>query len=88
MTDNVADLVLQGNPVGTLLKELFACDITVAESQCETCATIARVGSLHPYAAPMGAVLRCTHCDSVLMRAVYTPHGRWLEMKGARYLRF
>jgi Family of unknown function (DUF6510) len=38
---------------------------------------------LHPYAAPMGAVLRCSHCDGILMRVVHTPHGRWLEMKGA-----
>jgi hypothetical protein len=88
MTDNVANLVLEGNPVVTVLKELFARDITIAQSQCDTCATIARVGSLGLYAAPMGVVLRCPHCDSVLMRAVYTPHGRWLEMKGARCLRF
>jgi hypothetical protein len=36
----------------------------------------------------MGAVLRCTHCDGIVMRAVHTSHGRWLEMTGARYLRF
>jgi hypothetical protein len=55
-----------------------------------TLVTTARMGagSLRPYAAPMGAVLRCTHCDGILMRAVHTPHGRWLEMRGARYLGF
>jgi len=88
MTDDVGDLVREGNPAITLLSELFACDITIAQSQCDTCSTIAPVGSLGLYAAPMGLVLRCRHCESVLMRAVYTPHGRWLDMKGARYLRF
>jgi hypothetical protein len=84
MTENVSDLVLAGNATVTLLQELFAC----ARTQCETCGAIEGVGSLRPYAAPMGAVLRCSHCDGILMRAVHTPHGRWLEMKGARYLRF
>jgi hypothetical protein len=36
----------------------------------------------------MGAVLRCTHCEGILMRAVRTPHGRWLEMAGTRWLKF
>jgi hypothetical protein len=40
------------------------------------------------YAAPMGVILRCSHCDGVLMRAVHTPHGRWLDLGGARWLRF
>ena len=88
MTENVSDLVLDGNAAVAPLQELFSFDITIAKTQCEACDSIVGVGSLRPYAAPMGAVLRCSHCDGVLMRAVHTPHGRWLEMKGARYLRF
>ena len=88
MTENVSDLSQEGNTAVTLLQELFACDITIAQARCEACDSIVGVGSLRPYAAPMGAVLRCTRCDGILMRAVHTPHGRWLEMKGARYLRF
>ena len=37
---------------------------------------------------PMGAVLRCAACDGVVMRAVHTPHGRWLDLAGARWLKF
>jgi hypothetical protein len=89
MTENVSDLPLEGNAAAvTLLQELFACDLTIAQAQCEACGSVEGIGSLRPYAAPMAAVLRCSHCDGVLMRAVHTPHGRWLEMKGARYLRF
>ena len=89
MTDNLSDLVLEGNAAVTLLQEFFACDITIARTQCVECGSIEVVGSLRPpYAAPMGAVLRCSHCDGILMRAVHTPHGRWLELKGAHYLRF
>jgi hypothetical protein len=88
MTDNVSNLILEGNAAAALLQELFACDITIARTQCQACGSVEGVGALRPYAAPMGAVLRCTRCDCVLMRAVQTPHARWLEMKGARYLRF
>jgi len=89
MTENVSDLPLEGNAAAvTLLQEVFACDLIIAQARCEACGSAEGVGSLRTYAAPMGAVLRCSHCDGVLMRAVHTPHGRLLEMKGTRYLRF
>ena len=87
MTDNGSDLVLDGNAAAGLLQEIFVLDITTAQVECAKCGTTGAVGSLRLYAAPMGAVLRCSHCDGVLMRAVHTPHGRWLEMRGASYLK-
>jgi hypothetical protein len=88
MAEYGSDLVLDGNAAAGLLQEIFVPDITTAQVQCEACGSTGAVGSLRLYAAQMGAVLRCTHCDGILMRAVHTPHGRWLEMTGARYLRF
>jgi hypothetical protein len=88
MSGSVQDLVLAGNAAAGLLQEIFVPEITNAEIECEACGLTAPVGTLHLYAAEMGAVLRCTCCDGILMRAVHTTHGRWLEMKGARYLRF
>jgi hypothetical protein len=88
MVENDSDLVLDGNAAAGALQELFVFDITTAEIQCEACSCIAAVGSLRMYAASMGAILRCTHCDGTLIRAVNTPHGHWLEMTGARYLKF
>jgi Family of unknown function (DUF6510) len=88
MTQDDSDVVLDGNAAAGLLQEIFALEITTAQMQCEACGYTAAVGSLLLYAAPMGAVLRCSHCDGVLMRAVHTPHGRWLEMTGARCLKF
>ena len=87
MTENCSDLVLDGNSAAGLLQEIFVLDITIAQIQCEACGSTGAVGALRLYAPPMGAVLRCPHCDSVLMKAVHTPHGRWFEMTGARYLR-
>ena len=58
MTYDVSDLVLEGNSAATLLQELFACDITVARTQCEACGSIEGAGSLRRHGAPMGAVLK------------------------------
>jgi Family of unknown function (DUF6510) len=88
MTENLSELVLDGNAAAGLLQEIFVQDITNAQMQCEACGSTAAVGALRLHGTPMGAVLRCAHCDGILMRAVHTPHGHWLEMKGARYLRF
>jgi hypothetical protein len=88
MTEHGSDLVLDGNAAAGLLQEIFVPEITSAQIECEACGYTAEVGALQLYAVAMGAVLRCTHCDAILIRAVHTVHGRWLEMKGARCLRF
>ena len=88
MTENDSGFVLDGNAAAGLLREVFAAEITTAHIQCDSCGSRGAVGSLRFYAAPMGVVLRCAHCANILMRAVHTPHGRWLEMKGTRCLRF
>jgi hypothetical protein len=88
MTENGSALVLDGNAAAGVLHEIFVADTTAAQIQCDACGSVSAVGSLRLYAAPMGAVLRCIHCDSILMSAVRTPHSRWLQMSGARYLRF
>lgn len=88
MAENGSELVLDGNAAAGLLQEIFALEITTAQITCEACGSTGAVGSMRLYAAPMGAVLRCTHCDGTLLTAVHTPHGHWLEMRGARCLRF
>jgi hypothetical protein len=88
MADPGADLVLDANAAAGLLQEIFSPDATAAQIQCAACGAIAAVGALRLYAAPMGAVLRCAACDGVVMRAVHTPHGCWLDMAGARWLKF
>jgi hypothetical protein len=87
MIENGSHLALDGNAAAGLLQEIFNLEITSAQIQCATCDCIQAVGSLRLYAVPMGEVLRCADCDGILMRAVHTPHGRWLEMSGARCLR-
>jgi len=88
MTENASDLALDGNAAGGRLQEFFSREITSAQTECEACGRAAAVGSLRLYGGVMGAVLRCSDCDAIIMRAVHTAHGYWLEMTGARYVRF
>ena len=88
MTQDVSGPVLNGNAAGGRLREFFAAEITQAQIECQSCDYVATVGALPLYGGVMGVILRCPHCDAIVMRAVDTEHGRWLEMKGARYLRF
>jgi hypothetical protein len=88
MDQNASDLVLDGNAAAGLLQQFFVQETTTAQVQCDACGAAAAVGALRMYAAPLGAVLRCTQCDAILLRAVRTPYGRWLEMTGARCMRF
>jgi uncharacterized Zn finger protein len=87
MMESDSDFVLDGNAAADALREVFATDITSAQIQCDTCGAAGAVATLRYYAAPMGVVLRCTNCTSIVLRAVRTPHGRWLDMRGAHCMR-
>jgi Family of unknown function (DUF6510) len=77
---------LDGNAVAGLLREIFVFDATSATLTCGGCGAIAQVGSARLYGGAMGAVLRCAHCDTAVLRIARTPMGLWLDMQGARSL--
>jgi hypothetical protein len=81
-----SDLPLDGNAAAGLLGELFALDVTAAEITCSSCSFVAAVGETRVYGGVMGAIFRCPHCDSIVMRLVRTPVGIWLDMRGSRRL--
>jgi hypothetical protein len=63
---------------------LFALDVTAAEITCLGCDAVAAIGEIRVYAPTMGAVFRCAHCDTVVMRLTRTPAG--CSGRGARRL--
>jgi hypothetical protein len=85
MIEHEPERVLDGNAAAGLLQEFFVPEITTTGIQCAGCDSLRAIGALRLYAASMGVVLRCTQCDGVLLRAVHTPNGRWLDMTGARF---
>jgi Family of unknown function (DUF6510) len=75
---------LDGNATAGLLRELFAFDVTAAVVTCDGCGKVAQVGDVRVYGGRMGAIFRCAHCDTVVIRLTHTPAGLWLDMRGAR----
>lgn len=79
---NADALRLDGNSIGGLLGEIFAFDVSNAETICAGCGARRPVGALMVYRHAMGVVVRCSHCDNVLMH-VGTLGGRYcLNLSG------
>ncbi len=80
------DLRLDGNAVGGLLGEIFALEMTGASGCCARCGAVEQVGALVAYVHAPGVVIRCPHCESVLMRIVRGRDRYWLDLRGVRYV--
>jgi hypothetical protein len=76
---------LDGNAAAGILHELFGVDVTVARGTCVECGAVEPVGAVHVYVSA-GTVLRCPHCDAVLMRIVEAESRVWVDLRGLRTL--
>ncbi len=59
--------VLDGNAIGGLLIEVFGTEMTAAVGTCGRCGTAGQVAEFAVYRPGLGTVVRCRHCDNVLM---------------------
>jgi hypothetical protein len=59
--------VLDGNAIGGLLIEVFGTEMTTAVGTCAGCGATSQVAELAVYQPGLGTVVRCRHCDNVLM---------------------
>jgi hypothetical protein len=75
---------LDGNVAAGMLSEIFVQDFTTARLTCANCGAARPLGALLVYAHGMGMVMRCTTCDSVVMRMARTPTRLWFDPTGAR----
>jgi hypothetical protein len=82
---------LDGNATAGILEEVFAFEITTARAACVQCGATGEVGAQMAYVTEIGTVLRCSSCDSPLIRIVRqdeNPRRYWLDLKGVDYLQF
>jgi hypothetical protein len=79
------ELRLDGNAVAGLLQEVFAVEMTTAIGTCSGCSTAGPVGAAHLYRGA-GIVLRCPHCDDVLVKIVKNDSRVWIDLPGIRTL--
>jgi hypothetical protein len=82
----VDKLKLDGNAAAGLLREIFAMEVTDATGMCDSCGNVEAVGGLVVYSYAPGTVLRCPHCDAVLMRIVTDGRRYWVDLRGVRSL--
>jgi hypothetical protein len=83
-----ADLMVDGNALAGVLGEVFVHEMTSARVACDGCGEVEPLGAEHAYTQAPGIVLRCRHCDDVLL--VITQQGgrhllgfqqlRWLDI--------
>ena len=60
-------MALDGNAIGGLLLEIFAADMTSAETTCAACGAVRPVAGTAVSLRGPGTVVRCRSCTSVLM---------------------
>jgi Family of unknown function (DUF6510) len=77
---------LDGNAIGGVLAEIFGTEMTVAVGVCGTCGATGPVAELHVYMRAPGIVVRCSTCESVLVKIVQSGRRTWLDLSGLRTL--
>lgn len=87
MTEMERQRMLDGNAVAGLLQEVFGVEMTTQPARCAHCGQTSPIGALQVYGQQMGKVLRCPHCEQVVMRLVERPDGVLFEMRGVQYMR-
>jgi hypothetical protein len=78
-----SDLVLDGNAAAGILHAVYGAEMTLAVGTCDGCGTAGPVGAARLYRTA-GLVLRCPHCDAVLMKIVTAGERVWIDSRGLR----
>lgn len=86
-TDLNRELMLDANATAGLLQEIFGMDMTASPTECASCGNEGDVGALWAFTQGPGIVLRCSACQSVVIRIVQTPEAIYVDARGAVYLR-
>jgi hypothetical protein len=82
---------LDGNALAGSLSEIFVEEMTTARVACRGCGQVEELGAEHVYVQAPGAVLRCRHCEDVLLvivqwaeRSFVGCTARWMEISRPR----
>lgn len=77
---------LDGNAAAGLLGEIFPFEMTMVKTLCADCGAMEPVGAELVYMDAPGVVVRCLHCESVLIKVVHGGKRYWLDMRGVACL--
>jgi hypothetical protein len=82
----MTERTLDGNAAGGLLLELFGVELTGAPSVCGSCGAREEIARLDVYLDCPGVVIRCRHCQDVMITIVRGPTRTWVDLRGTRGL--
>ncbi len=74
---------LDGNAAAGVLTQMFCVEPSDAVIVCAGCGATAAIGALPAYALELGAILRCPHCDTAVLRVGAAGAMLWLDLRGA-----
>ena len=83
--DDVATRV-DGNALAGELSEVFSQEMTVARVACGGCGAVEQLGADHAYIQAPGMVLRCFHCDNVLLVMVRAGDRLRVSFAGTKWI--
>ena len=78
-------LMLDGNAVAGLLREVFTVEMTTAIGACGNCGAKEEVGAMRVFRGA-GIVMRCPHCHEALVTMVEDDTSVWIGFPGIRRL--
>ena len=81
----IAELRLDGNAIGGVMLELFGSELTATPCVCAGCGAREEVARLDVYTGA-GIVVRCCHCEAVMIRIVQGRGRTWLDLSGTASL--
>ena len=73
---------LDGNAAAGLLSEVFCAEPSSAVIICAGCGATAAIGALPVYGLELGAIVRCPHCDTAVLRVGAAGAMLWLDLRG------
>ena len=78
---------LDGNAAAGVLTQVFCGEPSTALYVCAGCGATAPVGALPTYGLELGAIVRCPHCDTAVLRVGAAGATLWVDLRGAVSLR-
>jgi Family of unknown function (DUF6510) len=79
---------LDGNAMAGVLGEVFVREMTAARIACGGCGKVEPVGAEHAYTQAPGIVMRCRHCDGVLLVVSQTERTYRFGLGSVNWLEF
>jgi hypothetical protein len=76
---------LDGNAIGGVMLELFGAELTASPCVCGGCGAREELARLDVYLGA-GIVVRCRHCENVMIRIVQSSQQTWLDLSGTASL--